>query len=69
MATIRICDKCGVRPPESWYGLSVYEYNEDCRKIQKSTAIDLCHQCYKELVADFDLIRRNTPSVEVRVVE
>lgn len=68
MATIHICDKCGVRPPSSWYGLEVFEYDSGGQWRNKSTRLDLCEECYRELVADFDFTKRNTPDVEVVVM-
>lgn len=67
MATIHICDKCGERPPSAWYGLNVYELNEDGRAVLRTCTLDLCFECYKELVSEFDCMKRNTPAVEVKV--
>lgn len=68
MATIRICDRCGERPPYGWYGLDLYEMNADGRAKSYSTKLDLCTECYWELLAEFDYVKKNTPSVDVKVV-
>ena len=69
MATIRICDRCGVRPPNNWVGLEIYEMNCDGSVKSRSDRLDLCTKCYEELVSDFDFIKRRTPKVDVKVVE
>ena len=69
MATIHICDRCGVRLPNNWVGLEIYEMNCDGRAKSRSDNLDLCTGCYEELVSDFDFIKRRTPKVDVKVVE